>query len=477
MAASGINFDSTIDEPLAEKSCPVRLFEDRAGTFDKYEGSLVLYGLKHKPRYPLMDLVCDAFWNMGFDVKADYFKAVSRLSKMKNCPIVCEFKSNHTDLGLDILEAYSDVDKIPRADLLESVNDLIISCYIPPPPQVMLNVSGKISRQSTDVEALIISVCTELGLDCEASNINYWEVVMERTGGILVEFSNMGLTKKLYNMREFVSSIPDQPLTAITFYREKLDYYYDRMLMLYGLNTKRKDCTALMLEICQDLGVDVIEDDIVRCEWFYGKATRYKALKSPLVCEFATEDKRIDVFNARNNEGDVRPDLRFQPRPRRTKKKREGEEEEEEPVAEVPVEEEARPLRPIGIVPFVSLPHYMLYVATKEFTKHNKEYQSLPMTFYGRIRLGKLQEPVAVAEGAAALDDLTKQLESLSLDEVQFIKSPLDLWKIDRSFNSSSLDKYYIFSDPYFSDKGLALEPYEWFSLPRVASDKRISRR
>ena len=43
-------------------------------------GSLVLYGLKHKNRYPLMDLVCDAFWNMGFDVKADYFKAVSKLS-------------------------------------------------------------------------------------------------------------------------------------------------------------------------------------------------------------------------------------------------------------------------------------------------------------------------------------------------------------------------------------------------------------
>ena len=43
-------------------------------------------------------------------------------------------------------QAYNDVDKIPRADLLETVNELIISCYIPPPPQVMLNVSGKVSR-------------------------------------------------------------------------------------------------------------------------------------------------------------------------------------------------------------------------------------------------------------------------------------------------------------------------------------------
>ena len=59
----------------------------------------------------------------------------------------------------------------------------------------------------------------------------------------------------------------------------------------------------------------------------------------------------------------------------------------------------------------------------------------------------------------------TKLLTNYPTDDMKFIKSPLDLWKIDRSFSSSSLDKYYIFSDPYFSDKG-EIHPLSYSTVP-----------
>ena len=77
---------------------------------------------------------------------------------------------------------------------------------------------------------------------------------------------------------------------------------------------------------------------------------------------------------------------------------------------------------------------------------------------------------------ASAVDDLTETLKSLSLDGKTIpINSPYDLWKIDKKFRSVALDKYFMYTDPYYVDVGYVLEPYEWFSTSRK-TEKRLTR-
>lgn len=503
MAAANIPIESLVDTPLDDKHYSNRLFEDRSGKFDEFTGAFVIYGLNHEKKtskqQSVHDYVCDAIWDMGFDAKPDFFSSVSRLSSLKNAPLVCELKKMHMKLGNEILESLEDVSRI-HPELLLPSKEVVISKFLPPPPQFMINFNKKISR-SVNAKALVIEAGKFLGLEITEDKISFAEVAFERYSCVVCQFADLNIAKKFYNFRDLIHVFNKCPVYSISFYREHKDYYYDRMLLISGLNTKRKDCTKLFLDVCEDLGVDVIEDDISRCEWLYSKAFKSRAQRSPLVIEFTSEEKRVSVFEASVNESKVRDDYRLgtkprKPRvPRKQRSQKEGEDEtvDEEPVKdgedEVPVKDESPELaegeqpalvyRKIYINPFISLPYSLLYTAARDLARRRRNLLCQPMSFYGRITL-EIKEPVKNEEDddnkAAAIDDLTESLKSMSLDGSTIpISSPYDLWKIERKFRSSALDKYFMYTDPYYVDVGYVLEPYEWFSSNR-RNEKRLTR-
>jgi len=503
MAAANIPIESLVDSPLDDKQYPNRLFEDRSGKFDEFTGAFVIYGLNHEKKtdkqHSVHDYVCDAIWDMGFDAKPDFFSSVSRLSSMKNAPLVCELKKMHMKLGNEILESLEDVSRI-HPELLLPSKEIVISKFLPPPPQIMINFNKKILR-SGNAKALVMEAGKSLGLDIPEEKITFAEVAYERYGSVVCQFADMNIAKKFYNFREVIHLLNKCPVYAISYYREHKDFYYDRMLLISGLNTKQKDCMKLFLDVCSDLGVDVTEGDVSRCEWLYSKAFKSRAQRSPLVVEFTSEEKRVSVFEASANESQVRNELRLGTKPRkpraprkpRSKKDQEGEE-EEEPVPEEPVNGEpdetegsqpALVYRKIYINPFISLPYSQLYTACREFARRRRNMSCLPMSFYGRINL-QIKEPVKkeLEEGqdqeednkASAVDDLTETMKSLSIDGKTLpITSPYDLWRLDKKFRSVALDKYFMYTDPYYLDVGYVLEPYEWFSTGRT-SEKRLTR-
>jgi len=501
MAAANIPIESLVDNPLDAKHYPNRLFEDRSGKFDEFTGAFVIYGLNHEKKtekqHSVHDYVCDAIWDMGFDAKPDFFSSVSRLSNMKNAPLVCELKKMHMKLGNEILESLEDVSRI-HPELLLPSKDIVISKFLPPPPQIMLNFHKKINR-SGNAKALVIEAGKSLGLDITEDKISFAEVTYERYGTVVCQFSDLNIAKKFYNFRDVIHLLNKCPIYAISFYREHKDFYYDKMLLISGLNTRQKDCMKLFLDVCSDLGVDVTENDISRCEWLYSKAFKSRAQRSPLVVEFTSEEKRVSVFEASANEASVRNDFRLGTKPRkprvsrkpRSKKGEEGEEEGEQPDAVEPETKEPEPTgegeqpalvyRKIYINPFISLPYSMLYSACREMARRRRNLACLPMSFYGRINL-QIKEPVKKEESeesdnkASAVDDITEVLKSLSLDgKTISITSPYDLWKVDKKFRSAALDKYFMFTDPYYVDVGYVLEPYEWFSANRT-TEKRLTR-
>lgn len=506
MAAANIPIESLVDSPLDDKHYPNRLFEDRSGKFDEFTGAFVIYGLNHEKKtekqHSHHDYVCDAIWDMGFDAKPDFFSSVSRLSNMKNAPLVCELKKMHIKLGNEILESLEDVNRI-HPELLLPSKDIVISKFLPPPPQIMINFNRKLNR-GANTKALVIEAGKSLGLEITEEKIAFAEVAYERYGCIVCEFSDINIAKKFYNFRDVIPYLHKCPIQAISFYRQHKDFYYDKMLLISGLNTKQKDCMKLFLDVCSDLGVDVTENDISRCEWLYSKAFKSRAQRSPLVVEFTSEEKRVSVFEASANEAKVRNDFRLGTKPRkprlprkqRGKKEGEGEDapvESPEPVeaaapeAVEPAGEGEQPAlvyRKIYINPFISLPYSMMYAACRELARKKRNLVCLPMTFYGRINL-QIKEPVKKEqqeEGeeednkASAVDDLTETLKSLSLDGKTIpINSPYDLWNIDKKFRSSALDKYFMYTDPYYVDTGYVLEPYEWFSTTRK-NEKRLTR-
>ena len=505
MAAANIPIESMVDEALAEKHFPNRLFEDRSGKLEEFTGAFVIYGLNHEKKTPKLqsvhDYVCDAIWDMGFDAKPDFFSSVTRLSSMKNAPLVCELKKMHLKLGNEILESLEDVSRI-HPELLTPTKEVVISKFVPTPPQFMIFFNKKVARTSNS-KALVVEACKFLGLEITEEKIKSAEVVYEKYNCVLCEFADAGIAKKFYNFRDVVPVLQKCPVSSISFYREHKDYYYDNMLLVSGLNTKRKDCSRLFLDVCEDLGVDIAETDIARCEWLYSKAFKSKAQRSPLVVQLLTEEKRVAVFEASADESKIREELRLATKPRkpRAPRKKRGEEgeEEEEKVEEVPVkveepvvvaeggeEEPALVFRKIYINPFISLPHSMLYTAARDFARRHRTLACLPMSFYGRISLQlKDKEDIKKEEieetteenGASAVDDLSEELKSLSLDgKTISVTSPLDLWNVDKKFKSAALDKYFTYTDPGFVDVGYILEPYEWFSCSRE-NDKRLSRR
>jgi len=510
MAAANIPIESLVDSPLDDKHYPNRLFEDRSGKFDEFTGAFVIYGLNHEKKtekqHSVHDYVCDAIWDMGFDAKPDFFSTVSRLSNMKNAPLVCELKKMHMKLGNEILESLEDVSRI-HPELLLPSKEIVISKFLPPPPQIMINFNKKIYR-SGNAKALVMEAAKSLGLDITEDKISFAEVTYERYGSVVCQFADINIAKKFYNFRDVIPLLNKCPIYAISYYREHKDFYYDKMLLISGLNTKQKDCMKLFMDVCADLGVDVTEDDVSRCEWLYSKAFKSRAQRSPLVVEFTSEEKRVTVFEASANEAQVRNELRLGTKPRkpraprkpRSKKDGDGEEEVEEPAPEEPVNGEpdeaegAQPAlvyRKIYINPFISLPYSMLYTACRELARRRRNLSCMPMSFYGRINL-QIKEVPKKEEGeeggqeeqgpedeenkASAVDDLTETLKSLSIDGKTIpIKSPYDLWKLDKKFRSASLDKYFMYTDPYYVDVGYVLEPYEWFSTNR-SSEKRLTR-
>lgn len=530
MAAANIPIESLVDNPLDNKHYPNRLFEDRSGKFDEFTGAFVIYGLNHEKKtekqHSVHDYVCDAIWDMGFDAKPDFFSTVSRLSNMKNAPLVCELKKMHMKLGNEILESLEDVSRI-HPELLLSNKEIVIGKFLPPPPQIMINFNKKISR-SGNAKALVIEAGKSLGLEITEDKISFAEVTYERYGSVVCQFSDINIAKKFYNFRDVIHLLNKCPIYAISFYREHKDYYYDKMLLISGLNTKQKDCMKLFLDVCTDLGVDVTESDVSRCEWLYSKAFKSRAQRSPLVVEFTSEEKRVSVFEASANESKVRDDFRLgskprKPRlPRKPRAKKEGEEgEAEEPAPEEPApleveepvngekedpevegEQPALVYRKIYINPFISLPYSVLYTACRELARRRRNLTCLPMSFYGRINLQikevvkKEEEGDADADAdaevpvedenkasavedenkAPAVDDLAEALKTLSLDGKTIpINSPYDLWKVDKKFRSAALDKYFMYTDPYYVDVGYVLEPYEWFSSIRK-TEKRLTR-
>ena len=500
MAAANIPIESLVDNPLDGKHYPNRLFEDRSGKFDEFTGAFVIYGLNHEKKtekqHSVHDYVCDAIWDMGFDAKPDFFSSVSRLSNMKNAPLVCELKKMHMKLGNEILESLEDVSRI-HPELLLPSKDIVISKFLPPPPQIMLNFHKKVNR-SGNAKTLVIEAGKSLGLDITEEKITFAEVTYERYGTVVCQFSDMNIAKKFYNFRDVIHLLNKCPIYAISYYREHKDFYYDKMLLISGLNTRQKDCMKLFLDVCTDLGVDVTENDVSRCEWLYSKAFKSRAQRSPLVVEFTSEEKRVSVFEASANEASVRNDFRLGTKPRkprvnrkpRSKKGEDGEEETEQPAPTEPENKEpeqtegeqpALVYRKIYINPFISLPYSMLYSACREMARRRRNLACLPMSFYGRINL-QIKEPVKKEESeesdnkASAVDDLTETLKSLSLDgKTISITSPYDLWKVDKKFRSAALDKYFMYTDPYYVDVGYVLEPYEWFSANRT-TEKRLTR-
>lgn len=516
MAAANIPIESLVDKPLDDKHYPSRLFEDRSGKFEEFTGAFVIYGLNHEKKtnklQSVHDYVCDAIWDMGFDAKPDFFSSVSRLSNMKNAPLVCELKKMHLKLGNEILESLEDVTRI-HPELLTPSKEVVISKFLPPPPQVMIFFNKKINR-SSDAKSLVIEACTFLGLEVNEEKIKIAEVVYEKYNCVVCEFSDINIAKKFYNFRDVVPLMYNNkcPINSVSFYREHKDYYYDNMLLISGLNTKRKDCARLFLDVCEELGVDVTESDISRCEWLYSKAFKSKAQRSPLVVQLNSEEKRVAVFEASAEEAKINNDLRLATKPRkprlprrRRSEKGEGEgelelESEEAPKVEEPavkveetvgeeLAEGAEPAlvyRKIYINPFISLPHSLLYTATRDLARRHRNLVCLPMSFYGRITVQlkekeeiKTEEIEGEENGASAVEDLLEEFKALSLDgKTLSITSPLDLWMFDKKFRSASLDKYYMYTDPYFVDVGYTLEPYEWFSCTRENDkDKRLSRR
>jgi len=365
----------------------------------------------------------------------------------------------------------------------------------------MINFNKKLSRGG-NTKSLIIDAGKFLGLEITEEKISFAEVAYERYGCVVCEFSDMNIAKKFYNFRDVVPCLNKCPINAISFYRQHKDYYYDRMLLISGLNTKQKDCTKLFLDVCTDLGVDVTENDISRCEWLYSKAFKSRAQRSPLVVEFTSEEKRVSVFEASANEAKVRNEFRLgtkprKPRvPRKQRGKKEGDEGEEAVSEEKPAEEATKPeptepaaegeqaalvYRKIYINPFISLPYSMMYTACRELARKKRNLVCLPMSFYGRISL-QIKEPVKKEEEeegdnkASAVDDITEALKSLALDGKTIpITSPYDLWSIDKKFRSAALDKYFMYTDPYYVDSGYIMEPYEWFSAARK-NEKRLTR-
>lgn len=524
MAAANIPIESLVDKPLGDKHYPNRLFEDRSGKTEEFTGAFVIYGLNHEKKtnklQSVHDYVCDAIWDMGFDAKPDFFSSVARLSNMKNAPLVCELKKIHLKLGNEILESLEDVTRI-HPELLTPTKEVVISKFLPPPPQVMMFFNKKLTRAS-DAKGAVIEACTYLGLEVTEEKIKIAEVVYEKYNCVVCEFADINIAKKFYNFRDVVPLLHNKcPINSVSFYREHKDYYYDNMLLISGLNTKRKDCARLFLDVCEELGVDVTESDISRCDWLYSKAFKSKAQRSPLVVQLNSEEKRVAVFEASADEAKVNNDLRLATKPRkprlprrRRSEKGEGELESEEVATEVATEpvvkveetasEEVKEVaegvegaegvelalvyRKIYINPFISLPHSLLYTATRDLARRHRNLVCLPMSFYGRItiqlkeneEIKKEEMDSEVEENAAsAVDDLLEEFKSLSLDgKTMSITSPLDLWNFDKKFRSASLDKYYMYTDPYFVDVGYTLEPYEWFSCTRENDkDKRLSRR
>ena len=271
--------------------------------------------------------------------------------------------------------------------------------------------------------------------------------------------------------------------------------------------------------MCADLGVDITEDEVARCEWLYSKAFKSKAQRSPLVVELTSEEKRVALFQASPDEAKVKDELRLGSKPRKPRVRREdrrkspegegegeGEEKTEEEVKkeepevkEEPVDEPApeaevaegeQPAliyRKIYINPFISLPHSHLYNAARDLARRDRNLTCAPMSFYGRISLkykevpkkeGDENEEVEEEENkASAVEDLSDALKTMSLDggDTIPISSPFDLWKINRKFKSTALDKFFMYTDPYYADVGFMLEPYEWFSMSRKI-EKRLSR-
>ena len=237
-----------------------------------------------------------------------------------------------------------------------------------------------------------------------------------------------------------------------------------------------------------------------RCDWLYSKAFKSRAQRSPLVVEFNSEEKRVAVFQASVNESKIQNEHRLGTKPRKPRlpKKETGDEEQEAvELEDVVVKEEtsadangeepaALVYRKVYINPFISLPASMLYSAARDMARKKRNLVCLPMSFYGRITLQikeKEEAPVVKEDvedpenKASAVDDLTEVLKEMSLDGKDLlITSPYDLWKIDRKFRSAALDKYFMYTDPFYMDVGYMLEPYEWFSTVRK-SEKRLSRR
>lgn len=505
MAAANIPIESSVDTPLADKHYPNRLFEDRSGKADEFSGAFVIYGLNHEKKtekqQSVYDYVCDAIWDMGFDAKPDFFSSVSRLSGMKNAPLVCELKKMHMKLGNEILESLEDVSRI-HTDILLPSKEVIISKFLPPPPQFMINFSKKISR-TADPKTSVIEAAKALGLDITEDKISFAEVAFERYNCIVCEFSDINIAKKFYNFRDVITVLPKSPVYSISLYREHKDFYYDKMLIISGLNNKIKDCTKLFLDVCQELDVDITPEDVSRCEWLYSKAFKSRAQRSPLVVQFTSEEKRVAVFQASVNEAKISNDYRLSGKPRKPRaprklREKKGEDkpaeeaEEPAPVAEEPEQkEEEEPAeaevvyRKVYINPMISLPYSMLYTAARDLAKRHRSLVCLPMSFYGKISLAiKEQEEEEAAavksedeeNKASAVDDLTESFKSMSLDgKIIQITSPYDFYKIDTKFRSAALTKYFMYTDPLYCDVGFMLEPYEWFSRDRK-NEKRLSR-
>ena len=484
MATAVIRYEPSVDEPLPDIHNPSQLFEDRANTFDEFSGSFALYGLDHESsKKSLSDIVCDAIWDMGFDVKPDFFESVYKVSKLRNAPLVCELIKEHQKLGTEMLNSLDDLKRI-KFKRISTVSEPTLSRYTPPPPQFMVHFKNRLGK-NPDAKAILVDALKSLGINASVENIAKAYVVIDKYNCIIGEISSSNIAEKFYNFRNFVHLIEKCPVKSISFYRECNDYYYDKMLVITGLNSKRKDCLKLFQEVCEDLGIAMEETDVTRCEWLYGKAFQSKALRSPLVVQFASEDKRIAVYQASKEEGKIRKDLRLKvkPRKRRMSKRPDVEEAEAEQVdAKEENPNKGEPIyRRVYINPLISMPHSLLYTATKDFAKRSKRFLCLPMSFYGRIRL-ELKEPKPNPanedeNAASAVDELAEKMKALTIDgKTLQIKSPLDLWNLDKRFKSNAIDKYYMVTDPYYKDVGYALEPYEWFSLPREGQ-RRLTRR
>jgi len=317
MAAANIPIETLVDSPLTAKHNPNRLFEDRSGKQDDYTGAFVIYGLNCDNKKRPAESVCDAIWDMGFDAKPDFFKSVEKLGTMEGAPLVCVLKDIHMKLGKEMMESPEDTQRI-HSDLILPNKEVVISKFVPAPPSVLINFNKRVPRGG-NIKALVVDCLTFLGIDATEDSIARADLVLDKYNTVLCTFKDMNIAKTFYNFRDIVGKLKKCPIFAITFYREQQDFYYDRMLLISGLNTKIKETKQLFLDVCEDMGVDITADDIVRCEWLYSKAFKSRAQRSPLVVEFTSEEKRVSVFEASANESKVRDDFRLGSKPRETK--------------------------------------------------------------------------------------------------------------------------------------------------------------